>query len=155
VTLQGVLLDGAGAAMDGEVSLTVRIYADAAGTQVLWTEAQTVTVTDGVFQTLLPAAPTTNPFGATVFLAGEPRWVGLQPQGLAQLPLVPIASVAYAVQALRATEALGLTCTGCVGAAQDSGYGGTNVVGFDAQLDGVSARPHDRAARRRPVRGLA
>jgi hypothetical protein len=50
---QGTIFDGEGAALTGEHTLTVTIYAAADGTEVLWREAHALTLSDGYFSIAL------------------------------------------------------------------------------------------------------
>jgi len=49
INYQGYLTDPQGTAIDGSVSIVFSIYSQVSGGTALWTETQTLTVTDGVF----------------------------------------------------------------------------------------------------------
>jgi hypothetical protein len=53
INYQGELSDSSGNPVNGDVSITFTIYNASTGGDVLWTETQTVTVTDGMFNVLL------------------------------------------------------------------------------------------------------
>ena len=70
INYQGYLTDPQGTATDGTVSIVFFIYSQSSGGTALWTEAQTVTVTDGMFSTNLgDTTPITLPFDAPTTLA--------------------------------------------------------------------------------------
>ena len=58
-TYQGVLTDGSGNPLNGEVTITYRIYRDPDEDTVLYSETETVTVTDGRFDSVI--GPDTSP----------------------------------------------------------------------------------------------
>lgn len=98
VSVQGSLRDATQALLDGDVSLTFRIYDDAAGTSMRWSEAQTVTVSRGLFGVAIPADTASNPFPTTLF-ESPALWLGVQPDGEAPLPLAPLLSAPYCMRA--------------------------------------------------------
>lgn len=114
IHLQGVLLDDVGGPLNGPLPVTVRIYADGVGNTIVWEEVRILTLEDGVFDMLLPEDPAGFPFDESVFGFGEPRWLGLEPDTMPELPLTPIVSVPYALHAGTAAAAYGVACTGCV-----------------------------------------
>ena len=76
MSYQGVLTDGAGTPVsDGNYSLTFKIYTAASGGTEIWTEAQSVLVSGGIFSVILGAVnPLTVPFDA-------PYWLSLSVNG--------------------------------------------------------------------------
>lgn len=112
---QGVLRNPEGGLLEGDVTLTFRIYATQEAEQPLWSEPQIVSVTAGLFNALLPADPQVVPFPEDIFADGGVRWLAIEPQGEAELPRTQVVSVAYALQANTALLANGLSCNGCIG----------------------------------------
>ncbi len=129
INAQGVLKNAEGDLMQGDLTLTFRIYAESEGGEPLWEEAQVVVAADGVFDTLLPADAVASPFPANLFSDGQTRWLAVQPLGQEELARHPLVSVPFALQAdsaktatnaLLADEALvaqDVTCVGCITAA--------------------------------------
>jgi hypothetical protein len=98
---QGTLLDSAGSPVsDGDYSITFRIYNTDTGGTALWTETQTVTVTDGIFNVIL---------GSTVpvtLLFDVPYWLGVSVGADPELaPRAELTSTAYAFRAKYAAGA--------------------------------------------------
>ncbi|GEM_PF-1698350 len=103
ISYQGHLTSSAGVPLNTTLGLVFTLYADSAGTTLLWSETQpTVTVTDGLFQVLLGSV---NPIGSGVF-GGERRWLKVQIEGGAVVATpIPIVSVAYAYRAAKSDTA--------------------------------------------------
>ncbi|NIR49572.1 MAG: hypothetical protein GWN55_06815 [Phycisphaerae bacterium] len=95
INYQGILQDASGNPISGLQSITFVIYSTATGGTPLWTETQSVTVTNGYFSTLLGSI---SPFSADLFSGGE-RYlavkVGNDPE---MTPRKPIASVGFALK---------------------------------------------------------
>lgn len=88
--------------VDGQHEISFTVYDAAVGGQVIWTETQVVSTTDGVCAVLLGSL---NPLNAEVF-AGSPRFVGVQLAGEPEVsPRSEFATVAYAFQAGSAASA--------------------------------------------------
>jgi len=103
INYQGRLTAAGGAAASGSFVMNFSIYATATGVTSLWTETQTVTVTNGVFNVLLGSV---TPFSGTLFTSGGERYlvikVGADPE---MTPRFRLTSVAFA---FHATEADGI-----------------------------------------------
>jgi len=100
---QGRLLDGAGAAINGQLSLSFALY-DGEDTSVanrLWTEDQTLGLTDGFYATQLGAVTPIDP----AVLDTPTLWLSITVAGEQLLPLQKIGSVAYALNAQSADSA--------------------------------------------------
>ena len=91
--VQGVLRDAAGNLMDGELTVTLRIYLDQEATQLLWEEERTVSLAQGVFDLLVPGDPEVNPFPEGIFADGDILWLSMQAAGHEELPPMPLVSV--------------------------------------------------------------
>jgi len=103
INYQGRLTATGGAAALGSFVMTFSIYATAMGVTPLWTETQTVTVTNGVFNVLLGSV--TSLPGTLFTSSGDRYWgikVGADPE---MTPRFRLTSVAFA---LHATEADGI-----------------------------------------------
>jgi len=138
---QGVLRNPEGNLLEGDVALTFRLYLSQDAEQAAWEEPQTVSVSGGLFNALLPADPQAAPFPDDLFADGGVRWLAIEPQGEEELPRTQVVSVAYALQANVALVANGLSCNGCIG--QDH-LAATAVpagsVAFDNAFSGLASQ---------------
>jgi hypothetical protein len=101
---------GGGAAADGDYATVFAIYKDAQGGSPVWSEGPvTVTVAGGVFSYALG---TGTPLKAADLATGA--YLGMKIGQDPELPRRPLHSVAFAIQA---AVAEGLSCSGCVTAA--------------------------------------
>jgi hypothetical protein len=99
INYQGELSNTSGTPVNGDVSITFTIYNAATAGDVLWSETQTVSVSDGVFNVLLGSQ---TPFPADMF-AGDERYLGVQVGvDLEMAPRQQLASVPFAMKALSA-----------------------------------------------------
>jgi hypothetical protein len=96
VTFQGQLLDGPGSPVNGLKSITFRLYDEASGiNSPLWTETQSVQVTEGVYSIQLGAMST---LPSNVF--DGPRWLGVTVAPNPEMaPRIPISAVPFALNA--------------------------------------------------------
>lgn len=94
VSYQGVLTDDTGELVsDGDYSLTLTLYDAATDGDDLWSETQTVTTTNGLFNVYLGAVTPLDP----EIIDGRDLWLGIQVEGDAEMaPRIPIVSVPYA-----------------------------------------------------------
>lgn len=102
---QGFLSDGSGTPLpDGDYNLTFRIYEVESGGSAVWTEAQLVTVQNGVFSAILgKVTPLSIPFDV-------PYWMSIQVAADPELsPRVELTSVAYSFHSMRADTAQVIT----------------------------------------------
>jgi hypothetical protein len=95
------------------IALRFAIFATATGSSPLWSELQTVDVdAEGKYSVLLGAASGIG-MPATVFAAGEARWLSVQRSengansSPTELPRIPLASVPYAMKAADAQTLAG------------------------------------------------
>ncbi|HJO39194.1 MAG: hypothetical protein QGG24_04625 [Vicinamibacterales bacterium] len=85
----GIAVDAEGRARFGDQTLLFAIYAEPKGGVPLWAEVQTVSVdVDGRYLALLGS--TTDGMPSTLFVAGETRWLGVQPEGGAEETRIPL-----------------------------------------------------------------
>ncbi len=157
LNVQGVLFDETGAAVEGATSITVRVYDGAEGDAALiWEPAAPLDVLceTGVFNALVPAAAEGAEAEAftAAFAGGEPRWLGIAPEGAAELsPRIPVVSVAYALVAAKAAVAdvadvaRGVDCAGCVPATALDPAVQTTFLAYDNAVSGLDATTYQAA----------
>lgn len=105
VGYQGLLTSAGGTPINATVPMTFRLYAAASGGTPLYTETQSVVVTDGAFNALIGSVTAlTLPFDVQYYLGIA---VGADPE---MTPRQPLAAAAYAIRAA-STEALAGTAT--------------------------------------------
>jgi hypothetical protein len=93
MAFQGKLTDTNGQPLDGSRSVTFRIYTVASGGTKLWEEGKTLTVSGGLFSTLLgDTTPLALPFD-------QPYWVEIVVGTETLSPRQPLASSPYAMRA--------------------------------------------------------
>jgi hypothetical protein len=94
INYQGYLTNAAGVPVNGTVQMVFSIYNVATGGAALWTETQSVTAANGVYNVNLGKfTPMTLPFDAPYYLGVA---IGADPE---MTPRQPLASVAYAFRA--------------------------------------------------------
>ena len=95
LSYQGVLKNAGGALVpNGDYPLTFNLYPAASGGTTLWTEVQTVSVIDGIFNVILGhITPLAIPFD-------QPCWLGVTVGPGAELtPRIPLTAAAYSLNA--------------------------------------------------------
>jgi hypothetical protein len=105
VSHQGLLLlPGSGPAPDGNYTMTFRIYSQESGGSALWTEAQTLAVSGGVYNATLGSVTALN-------LSFDVQyWLGVQLSGESEMtPRVRLTSAPYAYRAVVAEGLAGGT----------------------------------------------
>lgn len=137
INYQGYLTAAGGTPVNATVSMVLNLYNAGTGGAALYTEMQTVTVTNGVFNVAIGAVtPLPLPFDV-------PYWLGVTVGADAEMtPRLPIAASAYAIRAA-STESLaaGATIpasqiTGAIGSATKLATARTiNGVAFDGTAD--------------------
>jgi len=126
INYQGRLTATGGAAASGSFAMTFSIYATATGVTPVWTETQTVTVANGVFNVLLGSVTTLS---STLFTSGGDRYLGIKVGTDPEMtPRFRLTSVAFA---FHATEADGIK-DGAIGDAE---------VSAGAAIAGVKINP--------------
>jgi hypothetical protein len=92
MSYQGVLTDNGNPVPDGTHDFTFRIYDVPSGGTPLWTESQTLTTTDGVFDAILGS---TNPLNLPF---DNPYWLGIEVDGGGEMtPRVALTAAPYAL----------------------------------------------------------
>ena len=94
VSYQGYLTNPSGKPVsDGTYSITLRLYGDANGSQILWQDEMNAQTTNGVFSILLGSG---TPLPASAM--NQPLWLGVQPNGQDEMrPLTPLTASPYAL----------------------------------------------------------
>lgn len=96
INYQGKLTDSLGAPVNLETELAFAIYTEPSGGWAVWSEIQTVKVTEGIFNVLLGAV---NPLEPDYFSAPGSTYLGIKVGGdLEMSPRQEIASVAYSLK---------------------------------------------------------
>ena len=97
INYQGKLTDAEDNPVTGDVSVTLRIYDAATGGTALWTEAQTVTVTRGIFSILLGSTTALDDLAFDV-----PYWYSVEVEADGEMtPRQRLTTVAYALNAAK------------------------------------------------------
>lgn len=139
ISYQGRLVDAAGNPVaDGPYSMTFRLYGVSAGGAALWTESKTVSVTGGLFTTLLGDTVALDPG----LFDGRDLWLGVQVGAEAEMtPRQRIASVPYALYSNNADTLDGSHASAFALATHQHDARYVNVDGdvMRANLDGVPA----------------
>lgn len=126
MSYQGRLLDTNGNPVTGAPSVTFAIYAAGTGGSALWTETQTVQLTNGFYALQLGS---TTAFTPAVF-DGSARWLGVKVGSDPEMtPRQYIATVPYAFRALNATNATNATSATNATNATNVTSGGTVTTG--------------------------
>jgi hypothetical protein len=102
VPLAGVAADAHGKPLDGEVTITFRIYSDEQSGDVLWSETQTVALDSAGHYKAELGALSPDGIPIAIFETGEARWLEAQVAGQPAQPRVLLASVPYAMKAANA-----------------------------------------------------
>jgi len=106
IRFSGNLADSTGRPLSGVVGVTFSLFADQQGGAPLWVETQNVQADKSGHYAVTLGSTTSLGLPLTLFASAQARWLGVQAQGLAELPRVLLASVPYALKALDA-ETLG------------------------------------------------
>jgi len=117
VNFKGIITDVNGKPMAGTVGVTFYLYQDSEGGTPLWMETQNVQPDkSGRYAVSLGATKSVG-LPTDVFVSGEARWLGVQPEGQAEQPRVLLLSVPYALKAGDAETIGGLPASAFVRAA--------------------------------------
>jgi len=117
VKYAAVVKDASGKPLTGTVGITFALYAAEQGGSPLWLETQNVQAdSQGRFSVYLGATKSDG-IPQDLFVSGEARWLGVQPQGQAEQPRTQLISVPYAMKAGDAQTIGGLPASAFVLAA--------------------------------------
>jgi hypothetical protein len=108
VQFSGVLADVNGKPLAGTVGVTFYLYKDSQGGAPLWMETQNVQPDKAGHYSVMLGSTTSHGLPADLFVSGEARWLGVQPQGQSEQPRVLLLSVPYALKAADAETIGGL-----------------------------------------------
>jgi len=126
IRFSGTLTDVGGKPLTGFVGVTFSLYKDEQGGAPLWMETQNVQPDKSGRYAVSLGATTSKGLPTDVFVSGEARWLGVQPEGQAEQPRVLLLSVPYALKAGDAETIGGLSPSAFVLAAP-AGTASTNV----------------------------
>lgn len=99
VNFSGTLTDLNGRPLTGTVGVTFYLYKDDQGGAPLWLETQNVQADRSGHYTVTLGSTRSAGLPADIFVAGQARWLSIQPQGQKELPRVMLLSVPYALKA--------------------------------------------------------
>ncbi len=108
VNFTGVLSDVNSKPIVGVTGVTFLLYKDQLGGSALWTETQTVTTDESGRYSVTLGAGSAAGLPTGLFVAGESRWLAVQPHGETEQPRVLLLSVPYALKAGDASTVGGL-----------------------------------------------
>jgi len=104
----GSVKDGSGKPVTGVAGLTFALYKDQEGGAARWIETQNVQLDSSGRYSITLGSTKTNGLPSDLFVSGEARWMGVQPEGQAEQPRVLLLSVPYALKAADAETIGGL-----------------------------------------------
>src|SRR5208283_6442 len=99
VNFSGVLTDLNGKPLTNITGVTFFLYKDEQGGAPLWMETQNVSPDKTGHYSVMLGSTTSAGLPADIFVAGEARWLGIQPQGQAEQTRILLLSVPYALKA--------------------------------------------------------
>lgn len=99
IQTRGILRDGNGNPLTGNVEVTFTFYNDQNGLAPIWQEVRNVRLDSGGHYTVLLGATNDEGLPLEVFSKGEAHWLGVRPDGQAEQPLIQLLSVPYAMKA--------------------------------------------------------
>ena len=132
VSFNGTLTDLNAKPMTGVVGVMFSLYKDEQGGAPLWTEMQNVRADKSGHYAVMLGATKAHGLPTDVFVSGEARWLGVQPEGQREQPRVLLLSVPYALKAGDAQTIGGLPPSAFVMAAP----GATNSSSSSSLLNG-------------------
>ncbi|MBZ5571561.1 MAG: hypothetical protein LAO09_06765 [Acidobacteriia bacterium] len=104
VRFSGTLRDAQGNPRSGVVGATFALYKEEQGGTALWLETQNVQADSSGHYTMFLGVTKSGGLPQELFVSGEARWLGVQPEGQAEQPRTLLLSVPYAY-ALKAGDA--------------------------------------------------
>jgi len=108
VNFSGVLTDANGKPLTHLTGVTFLLYKEEQGGAPLWMETQNVVPDKNGHYAVMLGSTSSTGLPADIFVAGEARWLAVQPQGQAEQPRVMLLSVPYALKAVDAQTIGGL-----------------------------------------------
>jgi hypothetical protein len=135
VSFNGVLTDINAKPLTGVVGVMFSLYKDEQGGAPLWMETQNVHTDKAGHYTVMLGSTSAHGLPTDVFVSGEARWLGVQPEGQSEQARVLLLSVPYALKAGDAQTIGGLPPSAFVMAAP----GGSSSGASSSQQSGVSS----------------
>jgi len=135
VNFSGVLTDLNGNPLTKMTGVTFFLYKDEQGGAPLWMETQNAVPDKNGHYTVMLGSTTGTGLPSDIFVAGEARWLGVQPQGQGEQPRILLLSVPYALKAGDAQTVGGLPPSAFLLAATP------NASANSAASPGVAAQP--------------
>ena len=99
VKFSGAVTDLNGKPLSGTVGVTFALYKDQQGGAPLWLETQNVQIDPSGHYSIMLGSTSSTGLPADIFVGGDARWLGIQPQGQTEQPRVLLLSVPYALKA--------------------------------------------------------
>ena len=134
VKYSGSLTDANGRPVSGTVEVTFSLYKEQQGGPALWMESQKVEADNAGNYTVALGLTTSQGLPASLFVAGEARWLGVQIAGQAEQPRVMLFAVPYAMKAGDAATLGGLPPS----AFMITGPAATGTTPSDASTDATT-----------------
>ena len=141
VNFSGVLSDGNGKPLSVISGVTFLLYKEEVGGAPLWMETQNVYPDKTGHYAVMLGSTTSTGLPADIFVAGEARWLAVQPQGQAEKPRILLLSVPYALKAADAQTVGGLPASAFVLAAPPSATSASAVGSIAVQPLTVGTTP--------------
>jgi len=126
VSFNGVLTDLNSKPLTGVVGVMFALYKDEQGGVPLWTEMQNVQADKTGHYAVILGSTKAHGLPSDLFVSGEARWLGVQPEGQQEQPRVLLLSVPYALKAGDAQTIGGLPPSAFVMAAPAVGSSGSS-----------------------------
>jgi trimeric autotransporter adhesin len=114
IKFTGTLTDLDHKPLTGTVGVTFLLYKEQTGGAPLWMETQNVEADKNGHYSILLGSASAHGIPADAFVAGEARWLGVQPSGQSEQARVMLASVPYAMKAHDAETINGLPASAFV-----------------------------------------
>jgi hypothetical protein len=99
IRIQGSARDESGKPLSGLIGITFTLYKDANDQEGVWQETQNLQLDLAGHYSALLGVSNDAGLPQEVFSTGEARWLGVRPDGRAELPRILLLSVAYALKA--------------------------------------------------------
>lgn len=99
IKFSGTLFDAQERPLSGPAGVTFALYAQQSGGAALWMETQNVRPDAKGNYTVLLGAESAHGVPEELFVSGEARWLGVQPEWQVELPRILLVSVPYALKA--------------------------------------------------------
>ena len=125
IKFSGVAKDTDGMPRSGVIGITFALYKDEHGGAPLWLETQNVQADAQGHYSVYLGATASDGLPQELFVSGDARWLGVQPEGRAEQPRTLLLSVPYALKAGDAETIGGLPPSAFVLAAPPTASGAT------------------------------